>query len=408
MTSRRFAVSATFLVGAFSILFHLSIFTRIPENADELIYRQLALSLVAGRGYTLRGSALLGALPKPMYDHATFNHPPGFPLLLVPLAATELSRWSVAVSLAASLAAAAAVAMAAWHFLLRENDSPFRRLLFALILCAAFLDPLLSFCSRRVWMDNLLAAGIAWGVVGTLLGSEGRWRWLTVGALALTLAVATKILAALFVPLLAVVVLRGRSGWRGSLLLAGPPLLALALWEGFFHHATGAWFPRWLAIDPGILAAKPFMAGQVAQPWSYFPTKWLLLSPLAVFLVGIFFAVLARLRSADPATRTAWITLCGASAAYLGALILLGIGGFSKEARYLVPLEPLAAMSLAAGFAILWPGKTIPHTRGQLGLLACALGILLGAAHAGFYLFALQHDEPLSFWGLIAALARAG
>ncbi len=451
-TGLRFAVIVAALVAVFTVVIHAPILLRPPTNADELIYLRLARSMSEGSGYTLQGSLILPSLPPEMYDHAVFNHPPGFPVLLMPLVATGLARWAVIVSLAAHLACAAAVVFLGYRLLLREDDSLWRRMLFGIMTLAAFLDPILSFCSRRVWMDNVLAAWIAWAFVGVfLLRSSKPLTGLIIASACMAAAVGTKLLMLVFVPPLALAVLMlspagpaslashssknrfnlANPQLRNFLIFIIPSLLVFCLWEAIFFQSSGEWFPRWLSIPSDVLAEKKFMAIRQDQPFLYFPAKLLLLSPLAALVIPSGLFLLLRGPSAPngsiPGTapqtsspRRNWFT--GTTTAspqpvlvfpllaiviYLTALIILGALGFSKEARYLTPIMPLLGITLIGVFAcVAQNGGCSHHLKTQIFVFACLLALLSSTMLAGFYLFAVQFDEPLSWWGLIDSMMQ--
>ena len=456
----RFAVMVTALVAVFTVAMHTPILLRPPTNADELIYLRLALSMSEGSGYTLQGSRILSSLPPEMYDHALFNHPPGFPWLLMPFVATGFARWTVILSLAAHLACAAAVVLLGYRFLLKYDDSLWRRMLFGIVTMAAFLDPILSFCSRRVWMDNILAAWVAWAFVGVfLLRSSKPFAALILASLCMAAAVGTKLLMLVFLPPLALAVfllspgtvsVPPASSWslaygnfsksanklrlRNVLLFVIPALVVFAIWEAIFFQSTGEWFPKWLAIPTDVLAQKQFLAGRQDQPFLYFPAKWLLLSPLTTLVIPAALYVLLRKKdptqssthaiassAPSPHAPSPWITFflgstktsprpllifpLLATAIYLIVLVSLGAAGFSKEARYLSPIMPLLTMTLVGVFAFLAEDGGRSHClKPQIFVLACLLAILSGAMLSGFYLFAVQFDEPLSWWGLIDSM----
>jgi hypothetical protein len=444
-------VIVTALVAVFTAAMHAPVLLRPPTNADELIYLRLALSMTEGTGYTLQGSRILSSLPPEMYDHALFNHPPGFPWLLMPMVAAGFARWTVVISLAAHLGCAAAVAFLGYRFLLRDDDSLWRRMLFCIVSFAAFMDPILSFCSRRVWMDNVLAAWIAWAFVGVfLLRSSKPFAALLLASACMAAAVGTKLLMIVFLPPMALAVFLLSPGTvgvppassaqstpgsstpttkaqvRNLLLFVIPTLLVLGIWEGIFLRSTGEWFPKWLAIPTDVLASKEFLALRQDQPFLYFPAKFVLLSPLAALVLPAALYLLIRnpptsenaseLPSSQlPSPGVSWLTGKSRTSPqpvlifpllaiflYLTTLVILGTLGFSKEARYLAPVMPLLSMSLVGVFGFLANDGGRSHAlKPQLFVFACLLAILSGAMLAGFYLFAIQFDEPLSWWGLI-------
>ncbi len=402
-SSRRFVVLATAAVALVSIFFHWQALQRTPSNTDEFIYLSLARSLSQGTGNTLQGSLILNALPPEMYDHPVFNHPPGFPLLLVPFVAAPKN--AVIVPILALCLAALSVAWVGAKFLVDRTLTS--RLLFLMVLIAAFFDPILSFCSRRIWMDGVLAMWIGIAYAALIFHSSSRripWA-LVLACLCLAAAVGTKILMAVFlVPAAVLIFLQsGQQKWRDLLILCVPSLFVLAVWEFVFHAATGQWLPKWLSIDADVLRAHPFMAARADQPLLFFPMMLVLLCPLAALTIPA--ACLFIRKSGGEVRRVIALTL-SAILLYVGVLVILGMGGFSKESRYLSPIMPLLGMLFAGVLAAL----RNPHAESVLTpsqkifLAACVLAILAGGFLAGFHLVALSLDEPISLARVVPGL----
>jgi len=358
---------------------------RSPANTDELIYLVLARSILEGGAYSLRGSALMEALPTAMYDHAIFNHPPGFPILLGALARLGLAP--VFASYLAALACATAVFVVVRGYLWKDARTPLAGLLGLLAVMVCVFDPVLAFCVRRVWMDATLAAMVAWSFAGVLLfRRNGRIVWLVVAALALAAAVGTKLLAVVFaIPLVTAAVLAVPAGKR-ALTAAGillPAFGVIVAWELTFFRATGVWWPDWLRIPAEAAAANPFLASRLTEGPLFFLHRWPTFAPAAVaaLVFGVWSAWTRQNR--DSAILVFGVVV------YLAVLVGLGAAGISRETRYLSPLGPLAAMMVAVG------ARDLPGRRQAL-VAAAIIGLALTASArvADFYLANPLPDEP--------------
>lgn len=382
-----FCVGVMVCVGVFAVLFHAPVLSRQPVNADELIYLSLAARLAEGGPYSLQGTRLLTALPASMYDHAVFNHPPGFAWILVPWVRSP--GGAVWVSVAALLTAVGAVGWASWAMLLHDRDTLPRRVLFLIPLIAVATDPILSFCVRRVWPDAMMSGLVALALAGGIVyGIGGRRVALLVAGIALAGAASMKLIAAFWLlPVLGMVLMRSRK--VGDIALATVPLLSvITVWEIFFYSRTGALWPHWLRIGEEALRSNEFMAERAAQPLWFFPFTWLLLVPLVA--PGIGGALFAWGRG-SPVVRI----LLPSCLLLIVTLMVLGGGGVSKEARYLAPLTPALAMMLGAVFAC-WADAF--STRRQIFAVVCLLAVVAGATTAAFHLNALRIDEPVHPW----------
>ncbi|GAB4179234.1 MAG: hypothetical protein Fur0032_19890 [Terrimicrobiaceae bacterium] len=387
-SAARFCLIVVGCLIVFAVLFHAPVLLREPSNADEFIYLTLASQLARGGPYSLQGTRILEALPASMYDHATFNHPPGFAALLLPWASSP--RGAVWVSMGAVVLAVGAVGWASWSQLLSGADSMVRRTLFVLPVLATATDPILSFCARRVWPDamicGLLALVLAGGV-SFLNGGKPMPLW--VAGLALAGAVSMKLIVGYWLlPLAILVFLRSRK-MSDLVAVVVPAVLVLVAWEVFFFAKTGELWPHWLRIDADAQQSNKFMAARVAQPWTFFPLTWLILVPLSGLTMGAAFLSMKN----SPVVRI----LLPSCLMFLLVLMILGGSGVSKEARYLAPLTPALSILLAAVFS-----HHADHfsMRRQTFAIACLLTIVAGASTAGFHLTAIRMDEPVHPWML--------
>jgi hypothetical protein len=163
------------------------------------------------------------------------------------------------------------------------------------------------------------------------------------------------------------------------------------------------------------------MAARADQPLLFFPMMLVMLCPLAVLIIPA--ACLLFRKSAVEVRRVMALTL-SAIVLYLGVLVILGMGGFSKESRYLSPVMPLLGMLFAGVLATLRPPQTemwhwhssaaalrpandsTKHlTRPQkIFLAACVFTIVAGGLLAAFHLLAISLDEPLGLQRVVPGL----
>lgn len=390
----RFVWGSFLLITLFGWLVKLPILQSPIKNPDSVIYLDLARGLLDGRGYTLQGSSLLEGLPASLYDHPIFNHPPGFPLLLVPLVYLGIPQAGILISWLGQTLCALAVVLLGREMLVRAEEKSVAKIIYLIALIGVTLDPILSFCSRRVWMDNVVAGFVAMGFAGVLVYLQRRegLKWLVLAGLSMAAAVGTKLIAAIFLPLLAVMILvrRRPMEWKALLVLLVPSALVVLAWEITFFRATGVWFPHWFAIGNDLLKDNPFVAHQVGtSPW-YLWTSLLEIAPLTLLILPVALWEGGRWRKGEV------LILLGGALLYLVTLTVLGMKGVSKEARYLSVAMPLWYMLLL--------NLRVISGRCPLFLLCVALAVLAGAMLSGVYFFALAYDEPLSAFSLMEML----
>jgi 4-amino-4-deoxy-L-arabinose transferase-like glycosyltransferase len=394
----RFVWGSFILITLFGWLIKLPILHAPIFNPDSVIYLDLARGWLDGRGYTLQGSTLLKDLPASLYDHQIFNHPPVFTLMLMPLVYLGIPQAGVLVSWLGQSLCALAVALIGREVLSARQHESSAKVVFILALAGVTLDPILSFCSRRVWMDNLVAGFVALAFAGLLIFLSRRQQvgWLVCAGLAIAMAVGTKLIAILFLPILMLALLWGRNPlkeWKPALVLSVPAAVVFAVWEMVFFRATGVWFPNWLAIGEDLLKANPFVAHQVSASPIYLWESMIEVAPVTLLILPV--ALWEALRHRSRLT----ILLLGAGVLYVTLLTVLGMRGVSKEARYLSLAMPFWYMTFF--------GLRSMQGRHPLFLVSVGLAIVAGAMLSGFYFFALAYDEPLSAFALMEALKNS-
>jgi 4-amino-4-deoxy-L-arabinose transferase-like glycosyltransferase len=368
-----------------------------PDEADEQIHWQLAVSLAQRGEYTLRGSALLPSLSPYIYDRPLFHHPPLYPALLVPFVRAEVQPAAVLVSWLGHLLAVFAVALIGRHALRQQPGSEVTAASprFWLPVMGVAADPLLMFVSKRLWIDGLLAGLVALGMA-ILLHADGRRRRsvLALAGLVLGLAALAKLTALLLAPLFLVIAVKTDTNWRArarSALAVGLPVVVLVVpWLLAFHAASGVFIASWIRPDARSLELFPFLRTVVERPWYYYVTTLISIMPLA--LVAAW--VLTR--------RTAWQhfdmqVVAGWFGLYVLAQTLLGLDGYGFQMRHIAP-------AVAAVYAVVLLAL-IECERAML-MLAAAVAIVIGAVTGAMHLLAPQFDEmtsiPMIAWLLLS------
>ena len=366
-----------------------------PDEADEQIHWQLAVSLAQRGEYTLRGSALLPSLSPYIYDRPLFHHPPLYPSLLVPFVRAEAQPAAVLVSWLGHLLAVLAVALIGRHALRRHPEVTAVSPRFWLPVIGVAADPLLMFVSKRLWIDGLLAGLVALGMA-ILLHAGGRRRRsvLALAGLVLGLAALAKLTALILVPLFLFVAVKTDTNWRAralSALAVGLPVVVLVVpWLLAFHAASGVFIASWIRPDARSLELFPFLRTVVERPGYYYFTTLISIMPLALVAAWVLASRTAWQRSATQVV-AAWFGL------YVLAQTLLGLDGYGFQMRHIAP-------AVAAVYAVVLLAL-IERERAML-MLAAALAIVIGAVTGAMHLLAPQFDEmtsiPMIAWLLLS------
>lgn len=420
---RRYAAVCLLVILFCGILKLPTLFAAHAEY-DEQIYWALAANWLRTGSYSLQGTAILSELPPAVYDKPLFHHPPLLPMLLVPFVAIGSPQAAVVVSWLGHFAAIVGVALFAWTW--RRRGWHGTKFELWLPVLAVSLDPVLSFCSRKLWLD-----GLAGGCVGLAMGllcvaaASGRLRWAIGGGLVLGLAGLAKLPALTVLPaavlLLALgpsarpsfarcpltprslgrqsgrhpkrAVLRQLPGLRLVLAVVVPAILVVLPWFVVFFAHYGRLLPNWIHPDADMIQASGLVRRAMSQSWHYYLSQSCLVAPIVLVLVIACARRASRLWSVELGVPLVWI---GAAVVSLTAV---GLSGQGVQLRFLTIAAP-GLYALLAGL--------LRHANPRRSMLppVAVLAVLLGAMNIAFYLFyGLQFDEIVSFPELLWKMA---
>jgi 4-amino-4-deoxy-L-arabinose transferase-like glycosyltransferase len=362
----------------------------IHREPDEAVYWSLAKSLLAGGDYSLRGSAVLQYLSPAMYDRPLFHHPPLFPVLLIPFAALDAMSAAVVLSWAGHALCVLSVALIGFVLLNRAGGelSRLRDLLWILVAGVA-LDPLLTFVSRKLWIDDLLAGLVSLSIALVYLAvhrSGDRWL-LFWGGVVLGLACLAKLPAILAAPLGLILIAGMRLPLRRKieslLAFAVPAALLILPWLLVFVGTYGTLLPTWLRHDAWTVEHFPLMAEAVARPWYYYPAKLCLALPIVLFLLPLCVVAFRRDLLPERGVPALWFLT------FLIVPTLQGMAGYGFQMRYLTPALPALYAGLFA--------HPLLHGRARRWALPLLLaGILYATLGGAVYLLEGSADEFLT------------
>lgn len=398
--SRRLWLLIALFVGL-SVLLKIPTLIFVHDEPDERVYWSVAENLLERGEYTLRGSPVLQRLPPTIYDHALFHHPPLYPALLVPFVVLDAQGAAVVVSwFGHALCILSVGLMGAVLWDIRGGDAP-RLPAFAWIpLLGAATDPLLSFASRKLWIDPLMSGLIALSLALVLLGvAEGarhRTRWLLLGGLALGLAGLAKLPALLAAIVGASLILAAPGGARVRMrrvaVYVAPALLLTLPWIVLFWSTYGVPLPTWLRPTEWSVQEYPFIARAVGRPWYYYIVKLCLAQPLFPVVLVLYARAWRRGLRREMWLPLLWIGL------FLGVATYQGVNGYGFQMRYVTPLMSAVYIALFC--------HPVLHRREGDGWAAPLLvaAIVLSSMSGAMYLLDSRYDEFLSVPELMGIL----
>ncbi len=424
------------LVIGFSIFLKLPTFTFGIEHmkgkhfeGDEIRFWYLAKNWATIGHYTLQGSPLFENFPfyEPYYAYRKMPvHPPLFIVLLRPFVQYEFTHYekipqglgpdavraiyakiapnyAVIASWVGHLLAILAVALIGrylliYHKLSLSALSP----LFWLPLLGVATDPIMTWVSTKIWIDNLHAGLAALAVAFTMIASSSRHSQITyiLAGIMLGLALLAKITAMMIIPIIIFIIfvheIESRKRMQALLFGIIPVLILASPW----------YIPRYLpkiveisAIPNPYAGTCEFCKTTNTRPFYYFLLKLPLIAPLVIvglsFYIILFFnyvkklAILDNLRFFIPAVWCLFILM----------IITLYLSFFNGS--FIMRRITLLIPSLYVMFymLIIYSEKFRPLRKyQQLLLFLGGISIVYGSISGGFYLFhGISFAEFFSF-----------
>jgi len=373
-------------------------------ESDEQIYWTLARSLNHRGVYSLQGTGAIEALQLPAhtYDRPLFHHPPLVPVLLMPFAAARNPNAAIVISWLGHVLAIVGIALAGWAW--RRPNWRGTELLLWLPVMAVAVDPLLAFCSRKLWIDAWLAGldALALGLV-VMAVSRQRIAWFIASGVVFGLAGLSKLTG--LIPLLPALIwafVALQTSPRRQSLLAGllvPTVLLVSPWMIYFRMKCGAWLPHWNVFPAELASTVPHVARAAARAWHYYAVQAAIIAPITVVCAIRLFWVANRARTGRAALGAAVILFVGV------VMTVLGLQGQGFQMRYLAPA--------VGGLYLLLAGQmgAVDARRSVFPAVATAC-VLFGCIQTGFYFQAVEYDEivsiPEMIWKVLNATSASG
>ena len=382
-----------------SALLNLSSLKLPHQEGDEIIYLALIKNLLDTGRYSIQGTPILASLPAHIYDKPLFHHPPLYFFLAAPLLASVNENAVVLLSWLGHFLTIIAV-----YLLVRKKIADDDRFL-ALILFLVVFDPILVFCSRKIWLDSCLASFAALSVACFYEAFETGKKRIQVLLFAgagffFACSVLTKIIAGVMAPVFLLIFwqkgfFRNFDRDKGVYLawFFGPLILLLAPWFIQFFSVYGSFVPHWIYKSSGPASENAFITMVTNRPWYYYLKELVLIYP-ALPLLGAVLVLVGNkklfLSQAKEFALFVWFAF------YLAVIIYI-----SQERlfliRYLALLIPPMYAWLGLAAAKIQPSKFSSALVHSLFLLFLALN----AMACFFYLFMFEMADMKSLFEII-------
>lgn len=345
---------------------------------DERIYWSLANNWLETRTYSLRGTDILPALPKTMYDQPLFHHPPMLTFLLIPFAYFDALRAAIVVSWLGHICAVIGVAVICWS--LRRRGAHGADFLLWLPVLAIAMDPIFAFAGRKLWPDTLVGGFAVLSVgLSLLVARGGSAGWAVAAGVFAAFAGLTKLTGLVCVPIGVMVLLvsPGSAGTRlgRALALLVPCAVLVGLWFAVFYREYGVFLPGWIQPDAELRAMSPHIDRALSRSMWFYPIQTLMLAPVTgVVLIGLIHRGLTASKRWNGIVATAilWIVV--------GHLMMLYLQpGHGAHVRFLSPVMPGWYMLMAA-LLLQWPA------RGSAFGAALLFVVVYSVSTTGFFL----------------------
>lgn len=364
-----------------------------PEP-DEQIYLNLASRILTSGSYNLQETQIIYELSPAIYDRPLFFHPPLFPATLVPFVYWKVPSLAVVISWLGHLLCIVSVAMIgrrvtlAYDFETRGNP-----LLEWLPVIGVALDPLLTFVSRRLWIDSLLAGLCAASLAAFFCArySPQRRSWLVAGGILFGLAALSKATAFLLAPLVIYLILtpeaRPRSRFSDLCLGCLPALLLALPWYITFYSTYGVLVPTWIKPDEWMIQHYPFMRTTLDRTPGYYLLKLAAIAPVGLFALGAYCLKRQLWTNRISLVAPAWFLL------YFIGISYAGLQGIGFQMRYIAPLAPSIYLMLSAALGQF-------RSVGSMISVGLLLLVIVSGMTSAIYLVSPHFDEIYSLFEL--------
>ena len=365
---------------------------------DEQVYLNLATRLLTSASYNLEGTEIIKQLSPGIYDHPLFFHPPLFPASLIPFVYWKVENFAVLISWLGHFLCIISVALIGRRMAFAYGlDSDRNSVVEWLPVIGVCLDPLLTFVSRKLWIDSLLSGVCAASLAAFFCArySQRRSLWLVVGSILFGLAGLSKMSALILTPVVIYLILTPEAHRRSKiteLCLGCVPALLLALpWYITFYHTYGVLFPSWMKPDEWSIQHYPFVRVMLERTPGYYLFKLAAIAPISLLCFGVYGLNRPLWASRVSLVAPMWFLL------YFTTISYLGLHGTGFQMRYIAPLVPSIYLML---YAVL--------DRSRRGNEVISIGVLLLLLYAGMtgaiFLVSPQFDEIYSVFELIGWL----
>lgn len=370
-------------------------------EGDEVAFWHLANNWIKTGKYTDKGDDLT---PYPAYvDRFTRDmpvHPPLFTALLVPFAKYQAIGAAVIASWIGHLLTIFAVALVGRHVLKNVPDadsalSP----MFWLPLLGVATDPVMTWISGILWIDNLDAGFATLAIALSLIAKDSKKQELmwTLAGIAMGLGLLSKVTMAVIVPLIGYLIYQipeTRARVVAALCFSAPALMLSLPWYIPLYFTMHEFiFPK-PHLPPGIFQPLPcpFCDLTATRPKYYFFLKISLITPL--ILVGIGYLVIAIKKKTSDFTEKLWRELLFPFAWFLLVVVVATLAGsfIMRRVSIAVPAIYVATFYLSAHF------QSNPNLKKYQSTLLFSAGvaIIYGAIGGAYYLSHGSYGEFFS------------
>jgi hypothetical protein len=379
---------------AFSICLKIPSLKFPHSEPDEIVYLSLAEKLIKKGEYNLKGTEILKILSPTMYDRELFNHPPLFPVLLIPFLICGWNKGTILLSWSGHLLCILGVGLFLNYIKLTQKErlNPLSNEIWIPIMGIA-IDPMMNFVSRKIWMDGLLAGFITLSTAffyGACRLRYSGFRFFLSGIF-LGLASLMKISALVITPVFfyMLMALSNSLNYRIKAILwsALPFLILFTPWLVVFYRKYSVFFPYWAKPDVWTMEHYPFVLSAVERPFYYYAMKLYLIQPVVIILGYLYLTRFYDLRKVEFMIPFIWFFL------YLGVFTLAGILKMGYQMRHLCPMYPSIYLMLYSHLARKEKGMGLIFIISIMAIFYAGLG-------GAIYLIDPRYDEILSFMEL--------